>query len=208
MTRPVSTARYLDATGVPLLIARLVLAGMFLYTGVQKIREPGDFRRALRQYETFADAPAYVINLTTAVLPWIEVVCGVALLVGLAIRGAALTLLLLLMVFTALVLERALGEYNGTKPFCEIAFNCGCGTGVEKICAKLIENIALIVLALVAMGSHSRRYCASRLFWPQPYKDLQSCTACAYPLHGLMGRTCPDCGAPREPYVRKALGRA
>jgi uncharacterized membrane protein YphA (DoxX/SURF4 family) len=205
--RPVSTARYLDATGVPLLVARLVLGGMFIYMGTAKLHDPIKFLKDIRAFGILSEDPPYYMNATAAVLPWVEVLCGLALFVGLAIRGASLTLLIVLMIFTTAVTLRALGEYTGTKPFCEIAFDCGCGTGVVKVCKKLVENVALIVLALIAMGSHSRRFCLSHLFWPRPFKELRSCVACGYPLYGLMGKTCPDCGAPREAYVRKPLGR-
>jgi len=40
--------------------------------------------------------------------PWFEVFCGLLLLTGVAVRGTALTLLLMLVPFTLLVFRRAL----------------------------------------------------------------------------------------------------
>ena len=42
--------------------------------------------------------------------------------------------------------------------FCDIAFDCGCGTGVVNVCSKLAQNWTLIVMALVALLVPSRRF--------------------------------------------------
>ena len=53
---------------------------------------------------------------------------------------------------TSIVVLRALEIYRaGTLAFCSIRFDCGCGSGDILICAKLVENTALCLLALAVL---------------------------------------------------------
>jgi len=49
----------------------------------------------------------FLLNSIGAALPWFEVYCGVLLLAGVAVRGAALNLVAMLVPFTLIVLKRA-----------------------------------------------------------------------------------------------------
>jgi hypothetical protein len=75
---------------------------------------------------------------------------------GVAVRGTALVSALLLVAFTALVLQRALVLHAaGGILFCAIRFDCGSGGGELVICRKLLENACLFGLAVgVVRGSH------------------------------------------------------
>jgi hypothetical protein len=65
----------------------------------------------------------------------------------------------MLLIFTFAVTLRAIAIHqNVGTAFCAIRFDCGCGTGEVQICSKLVENIALIVLAaFVAVTSSIQR---------------------------------------------------
>ena len=90
-------------------------------------------------------------------MPWIEILCGNLLIAGLWIRGSALTILGMLVMFTAAIFMRTIGVYQeGGQSFCDIAFDCGCGSGVIVICNKLAINTSMMVLAVVALWSRSR----------------------------------------------------
>jgi hypothetical protein len=77
-----------------------------------------------------------------------------------AVRGAALMLLTMLVPFTLLVLRRALAIHatQGT-PFCAISFDCGCGAGEVVICTKLLENSALTFLSGWLQTGRGRKLC-------------------------------------------------
>jgi uncharacterized membrane protein YphA (DoxX/SURF4 family) len=93
------------------------------------------------------------------VLPWFEIFCGLLLLAGVAVRGTALTLTLMLASFTLLVLQRALLlEAAQNIPFCAVKFDCGCGTGEEFICRKLLENFLLLVLSGWLLAGRGRQF--------------------------------------------------
>jgi hypothetical protein len=107
--------------------------------------------------------PAWMLNGIAAVLPWMEIWCGLLLLAGFWVRGAAGILLAMLLVFTVAVTRRALQIQEADQlAFCAIAFDCGCGTGEVNICRKLAENTGLVLLCLVALVSRSRRWCLER----------------------------------------------
>jgi uncharacterized membrane protein YphA (DoxX/SURF4 family) len=136
------------------LLARLVLATLFIYMGLNKALHPVEFLKLVRQYDALHSS--LLLNLTASVLPWLEVFCGLLLLLGVAVRGTALMLLAMLIPFTVLVLLRALAVGKaGGLPFCAIKFDCGCGTGEVLICRKLAENTLLMVFS------------AGLIFWRQ-----------------------------------------
>lgn len=153
-----SLMRRIDQTHVPMLVARLVLALAFLYYGQHKIRHPIEFLEILGKYRLFPESLPILMNLTAVTLPWIEVLCGLLLLAGLRIRATALLVLLMTIAFTAAVTIRALGIHAETgKALCAIRFECGCGPGPIAFCTKLLENTGLVLLAVLAMLSTSRK---------------------------------------------------
>jgi len=79
------------------------------------------------------------------------------------VRGSALALFLLLTVFTVAIVYRAIGIHGAEQiPWCDIKFDCGCGTGDQYVCSKVPQNVGLWVLSVVAMLSRSRRFCLER----------------------------------------------
>lgn len=155
--------RRLDATGVPLLVARLILGGVFVWLGVNKVADPIGFLKLIREYALIpADMP-WLLNGMAVAFPWLEIWCGSLLLLGIAVRGVGASMLLLLGVFSTAILLRALDIHAaGGQAFCAIKFDCGCGTGEEYVCSKLPQNLALMLLAALTIWSHSRRFCLSR----------------------------------------------
>src|SRR5438067_206702 len=122
------------------LLARCLLAALFLYMGLSKALHPVEFLKLLRQYDILHQ---YLwLNVVASTLPWFEVFCGLCLLSGIAVRGTSLVLLAMLMFFSALVFLRALAVHNlDGLPLCTITFDCGCGAGKVLICRKLLENL-------------------------------------------------------------------
>lgn len=136
------------------LIARLLLGGFFLYSGLAKALHPADFLKLLRAYDLTQSSP--VLNVIAGALPWFEVFCGLLLALGVAVRGTALVCLSMLVPFTIVVVRRALAIQTAQGlAFCAIRFDCGCGTGEVAICHKLVENGVLVLLSL-ALGFSAR----------------------------------------------------
>jgi hypothetical protein len=131
----------------------------FVYMGLAKAAAPADFLKLVRQYE-LVDTPL-LLNSIAALLPWLEILCGLLLIAGIAVRGAALAIVLMLVPFTVVVLRRALALHAaGHIPFCAIKFDCGCGNGEVYICRKLLENLLLTAAALALLWGRERSWCA------------------------------------------------
>ena len=81
--------RRIDDLGWPLIIVRLVLAYMFISMGWEKAWHPEAFIKLIREYEMVPDSAYLFLNAVGVVLPWLEITCGVALLLGVMVRGAA-----------------------------------------------------------------------------------------------------------------------
>ncbi len=157
-----SWVRRLDETGAPFLIARIVLALTFIYMGSMKLGEPIEFLKQIRLYHMLPESPPIFLNAAAIVLPWLEIVAGVALLIGLRFQGAAAAVAILLLIFTPAILIRGLqilAEKGGS--FFSLVFDCGCGSGPVVIWTKILANLGLLALAILVLLSRSRKLCLS-----------------------------------------------
>jgi len=153
--------RKLDATGFPLLLARIIVGFTFLYYGAEKIGDPVPFLNGLKGYDVLPLHPSWVINSLVVVLPWIEVMCAAALLSGIQLRSAVLLTTVMLVVFTPLILNLGLslvGTEVAFESLCDVVADCGCGSGKVRICPKLASNCGLLALSLWALLSRATRF--------------------------------------------------
>ncbi len=99
---------------------RWALGVLFLVAGLPKIIHPDLFAESVNNYHLLSTA---AVNWLVIVLPWLEVLCALALLAGIAVRGAAALLVLMLCVFTLAIIS---GLARG------LDISCGCfGTGAS-----------------------------------------------------------------------------
>lgn len=151
-----SNSRISFTADVLTLFARWLVGAAFLYLGLHKALHPVEFLKLARQYD-LTHNPIF-LNAIASALPWFEVFCGLLLLAGIAVRGTALTLAVMLVPFTWVVLHRALLlEAARNIPFCAVSFDCGCGSGEELICRKLAENFVLLALCLWLVAGRGRQ---------------------------------------------------
>ena len=95
------------------LVARLIHGAVFIYASIDKIAHPAAFAEAVYNYQILPDA---LINLTAIVLPWLELVLGVFLIIGLFREGSVFIVTFLLLVFFGAMifnLARGLDIYCG-----------------------------------------------------------------------------------------------
>lgn len=79
-------------------VVRVALGALFIYAAVGKILQPTEFAREVDNYRLL---PYGAVVLTAVVLPWLELLCGVGLIVRRWARGSALLVVIMLGVFTA-----------------------------------------------------------------------------------------------------------
>jgi putative oxidoreductase len=121
-----------------LLVFRLVVGGVFIWAGVLKVVDPLGFAQSIMNYQAF---PRTLAFLAALVLPWMEVIAGGLIIVGLFKRSSALLVSLMLIGFIALV---ALALARG------IDTSCGCfGSFSRRADLTLVlTDLGLLYLAL------------------------------------------------------------
>lgn len=130
-----------------LLVLRMALGGMFIFAASIKLSGPLDFSDSIKAFKILPD---HLAQLATFAVPWIEMVCALALVLGLWSRAAAAVISGLLLVFIAgiaSVMWRGLNVHCGCfgklQPFC---------TGPLGAC-NIIQNAILCLAAMsVAVG--------------------------------------------------------
>lgn len=92
---------------------RLFLGAVFIYASYDKILNPQDFAQAVYNYQILPDA---AVNLTALVLPWLELLIGLCLIIGIWLPGATIITTGLLTIFVAALvfnLSRGLDVHCG-----------------------------------------------------------------------------------------------
>lgn len=152
------------------LVARLVLGSVFVYAGLNKALLPGDFLRVIADYQVTISPP--IVRTVAALLPWFEVFCGLLLLAGVAVRGAALAVVLMILGFSGLILVRALDIVERSAvPLCSVAFDCGCGLSITAVCPKLAENLGLLLLGIFLTRSDASFARLRHRLLPSPHAN-------------------------------------
>jgi uncharacterized membrane protein YphA (DoxX/SURF4 family) len=169
--------RKLDGTGIPLLLARLVVGVMMIRMGWAKVGEPVEFLKLLGEYELLPASWYILQNILVVVLPWLETIGGVLLIAGVLIRGTSLTFLVLLTGFTIAIVLRGMNIHvTEGLPYSQIHFDCGCGGGDVYFVKKIPENIGLWLLCWIGLLSRSRRFTLSGLLSPGQSAPVPSVT--------------------------------
>ena len=146
-----------------LLFARLIVGGLMIYVSIGKLQDPVAFLKVVKLYEIVPVEWHVALNSIAVIVPWVELLGGAALLVGVGLRGTGAVMFVMLIVFSMAITMRTLHIMDAEgKLFMQVKFDCGCGTGEQIIWLKLLENAGLILLALLITLSKSRFLCLSR----------------------------------------------
>jgi uncharacterized membrane protein YphA (DoxX/SURF4 family) len=130
-----------------LIAGRLALAAIFLWAGIAKLREPWMlFAMQLDSMHIFPDAS---ITFFARTMPWLEVILGVLLVVGIQMRYVASAATALLVVFFTVVTMLYMRGFQG---------DCGCfGPGEQLGPKTLARDLALVLLAMWVTWEAFRR---------------------------------------------------
>ena len=79
-------------------LLRYYLGFLFITGGISKISYPSGFAETLVSYQI---VPYWSVNFFSIALPWVELVCGVLLIIGLRTRAVTVIISMLLVTFAA-----------------------------------------------------------------------------------------------------------
>ncbi len=122
------------------LLVRFLVGGTFVYASLDKILDPAAFAQAVYHYRILG---ADLLHPMALLLPWLELVAGLAMIIGLARRGAALLIGVMVLVFMVAIVS-ALAR--------DLDISCGCfhteGGHVVGM-SLLLRDLALLAGAVV-----------------------------------------------------------
>jgi uncharacterized membrane protein YphA (DoxX/SURF4 family) len=155
------------------LLARLVTGGVWIVAGALKVTEPAASVEAVKAYELMPYPVAEVVGLA---LPAVELVVGLALVLGALTRGAAVVSALL---FLAFVVGIASVWARG------IEIDCGCfgGGGAEEGAAssypwEIARDVALLAASGYLVALRRTRVALDNLLFPDRTAEIRD-----RPLH-------------------------
>lgn len=130
--------------------ARVILGAVFIYAGAIKIIDPAGFALAVYNYHIL---PGRLVNITAIMLPWVEVIAGLSLVLGLWTPGGALIISGLLLTFTITM------GFNLSRG---LDVSCGCfsssPSGNIITWWYLLRDSSLLALSLLVLFADQGRF--------------------------------------------------
>jgi uncharacterized membrane protein YphA (DoxX/SURF4 family) len=138
---------------IPWRIVALIIGGIFIYAGVMKIFDPVGFANDIDNYKIL---PWPLTVRLAFYLPWLEILCGLAVILGLLYRGGLLILTVLISIF---ILASVIAKARG------LDITCGCFGHASKY-LSFFGHLALdfaILAALTVLWISNRRSAMRKL---------------------------------------------
>ena len=132
------------------MLSRLIIGGIFVYSSLYKILEPGSFAKSIWFYHM---VPGGLINLLAICLPWMELLVGLGLIFGVLYRGSVLSVNLMTLMFMI-----ALGSAISRG----LSIDCGCfkagAQATESAWEAFNFDLGMAVFTLQLLISRSTRW--------------------------------------------------
>jgi len=121
------------------LVLRLLFGAVFIWSGIAKLKDPISFAEAVRNFQIVGDPIAPALALF---IPWVEIIAGIAVMIGKGVRGGSGILLASLIVFTVAI---------GVAWARGLDISCGCfgGSGAVNYPLKISQNFLLLAMGFV-----------------------------------------------------------
>lgn len=131
---------------------QIALGAIFIVAAVQKIADPPSFAHMIYNYRIL---PGGLINLSAMIMPWVELFCGLALVLGVWTRAArTIVALMLVMFIVAISINLARGN----------AIDCGCFdvSAANRTYEERIRDMWIVVIRDLGM-----LLMAAQLWWAE-----------------------------------------
>jgi putative oxidoreductase len=115
---------------------QLALGAIFVAAALPKIVDPPSFAHMIYNYRIL---PAGLINVSSLVMPWVELLCGLALIIGVW-RKAALSIITILLFTFIVAISINLARGN--------AIDCGCFdvSLANRTIEQRLEDMRFVIL--------------------------------------------------------------
>ena len=126
------------------LIVRFLVGGTFVYASFDKIMHPEAFAQNIYHYRLLSES---LLHPFAMLIPWLELVVGLAMILGFYRRGAAMLVSLMLVMFMAAITAALMRDLD---------ISCGCfhTEGGHAVGLDLLfRDVALLVGAVVLWAS-------------------------------------------------------
>ena len=139
---------------------QLALGVLFVVAALPKIADPPSFAHMVYNYRLL---PGSLVNFVALVLPWFELLCGMALILGIWRRTAAMAIGALLVIFILGI---------GTNLARDNAIDCGCfdpsaaGKSVDERLSDMkvviLRDLGMLLMVAQILAGNRREAEASR----------------------------------------------
>ena len=132
------------------MLSRLVIGIMLIYASYYKVIEPASFAKSSWYYHM---VPGSLINLMALILPWLELICGLGLILGIFYDGSKVWATLMMVMF---IIALSSTIVRG------IDIDCGCfkaSAGATGSAWKsLVFDLVAMIFVIQMLLSKSRRW--------------------------------------------------
>ena len=132
------------------LIIRLAVGLIFIYAAIDKIINPAQFARLVYNYHLL---PGGLVNLMAIILPWIEMICGISLILGIYKKGSILIINVMIIMFVVAI---------GINMIRGVDLKCGCFTvsanAKSNALNLLVRDVGLLILTIYLFINRSVRF--------------------------------------------------
>ena len=122
-----------------ILLIRCLLGLVFVYASYDKILDPGKFARDIANYHI---VPFGLENSIAIILPWLELLIGAGIILGIFLDGSVVLSGSFLILFIFMIFQAMMRGFN---------IECGCGLKEGQIVGvgKIYENFALLGITYI-----------------------------------------------------------
>ena len=129
-----------------ILLIRCLLGLVFVYASYDKILDPGKFARDIANYHI---VPFDLENSIAIILPWLELLIGAGIILGIFLDGSVVLSGSFLILFIFMIFQAMMRGFN---------IECGCGLKEGEMVgwSKILENIVFLGASYIIFYSRNR----------------------------------------------------
>ena len=129
-----------------ILLIRCLLGIVFIYASYDKILDPEKFARDIANYHII---PFGLENSIAIILPWLELLIGMGIILGIFLDGSVVLSGSFLILFIFMIFQAMMRGFN---------IECGCGLKEGEMVGwpKILENIVFLGASYIVFYSRNR----------------------------------------------------